>query len=158
MSLTHDHRQMLFEVFCHGRCPREAATALGIPEGMVKSRMFHALRALGTATATATAIGGAEAVRRVAAPGRIRGTRAPPAGELALSGCGAATVAQPIRRVGRVRAQAGFSSPEAACDATVPARAADSVEVIRWMRTPSASALRPVTGCCCGWPGPFRMT
>jgi hypothetical protein len=72
MSLTHDHRQVLFEVFYHGRCAREAATAPGIPEGTVKSRMFHVLRATG----------GAGAVRRVATPGRSRGTRAPPEGSL----------------------------------------------------------------------------
>jgi RNA polymerase sigma-70 factor (ECF subfamily) len=53
MSLTHDHRQVLFEVFYHGRSARETATALGIPEGTVKSRMFYALRALATATGAA---------------------------------------------------------------------------------------------------------
>src|SRR6266566_7055635 len=49
-SLTQDHRQVLIEVFYHGRSARETAEELGVPEGTVKSRMFYALRALATAT------------------------------------------------------------------------------------------------------------
>ncbi|HMH92080.1 MAG TPA: sigma-70 family RNA polymerase sigma factor [Streptosporangiaceae bacterium] len=50
MSLTPDHRQVLYEIFYRSRTVRETATALGIPEGTVKSRMFYALRALAAAT------------------------------------------------------------------------------------------------------------
>jgi len=52
-SLTQDHRQVLFEVFYQGHSPREAAKALGIPEGTVKSRTYYALRALATVTGAA---------------------------------------------------------------------------------------------------------
>jgi RNA polymerase sigma-70 factor (ECF subfamily) len=45
MSLTQDHREVLVEVFYHGRSAPEAAKALGIPEGTVKSRTHYALRA-----------------------------------------------------------------------------------------------------------------
>jgi RNA polymerase sigma-70 factor, ECF subfamily len=51
MSLTPEHRQVLIEVFYRGRTTPEAAAALGIPEGTVRSRVFYALRALATATA-----------------------------------------------------------------------------------------------------------
>jgi RNA polymerase sigma-70 factor (ECF subfamily) len=50
MSLTPAHRRVLFEVFYHGRTAPEAAAALGIPEGTVKSRTFYALRALAAVT------------------------------------------------------------------------------------------------------------
>jgi RNA polymerase sigma-70 factor (ECF subfamily) len=53
MSLTHDHRRVLIEVFYHGRSAPEAAKALGIPEGTVRSRTFYALRALATVTGAA---------------------------------------------------------------------------------------------------------
>jgi RNA polymerase sigma-70 factor, ECF subfamily len=49
MSLTPDHRHVLYEIFYRGRTARQAAHALGIPEGTVKSRMFYALRALAAA-------------------------------------------------------------------------------------------------------------
>jgi RNA polymerase sigma-70 factor, ECF subfamily len=52
MALTQDHRRVLVEIFYHQRSAREAAQALGIPEGTVKSRMFYALRALATVTTT----------------------------------------------------------------------------------------------------------
>ncbi len=45
-SLSHDHRAVLVETYVRGRSVAEAAKALGIPEGTVKSRTFHALRAL----------------------------------------------------------------------------------------------------------------
>jgi RNA polymerase sigma-70 factor, ECF subfamily len=54
MSLTHDHRQVLIEIFYHDRSAREAAEILGIPEGTVRSRMFYALRALAAAMAEET--------------------------------------------------------------------------------------------------------
>jgi RNA polymerase sigma-70 factor (ECF subfamily) len=49
MSLTEDHRQVLVEIYYHGRSAREAAEVLGIPEGTAKSRAFYALRALAAA-------------------------------------------------------------------------------------------------------------
>ena len=54
MSLTPDHRQVLYEIFYNDRTACEAARVLGIPEGTVKSRMFYALRALAAATTAAT--------------------------------------------------------------------------------------------------------
>jgi RNA polymerase sigma-70 factor (ECF subfamily) len=51
-ALTLDHRRVLVEVFYNGRTAREAAAALGIPEGTVKSRTHYALRALALATGT----------------------------------------------------------------------------------------------------------
>jgi RNA polymerase sigma-70 factor (ECF subfamily) len=44
--LTEQHRDVLVEAFLHDRPYREIADHLGIPEGTVKSRVFHALRAL----------------------------------------------------------------------------------------------------------------
>jgi RNA polymerase sigma-70 factor, ECF subfamily len=49
-ALTPGHRQVLIEVFYHGRTVGEAARALGIPEGTVKSRTYYALRALAAVT------------------------------------------------------------------------------------------------------------
>jgi RNA polymerase sigma-70 factor, ECF subfamily len=46
MTLSPDHRAVLVETFYRGRSVAEAASALGIPEGTVKSRSFHAVRAL----------------------------------------------------------------------------------------------------------------
>ena len=52
-SLTPAHRNVLIEVFYHGRTAAEAAATLGIPEGTVRSRVFYALRALGAVTCLA---------------------------------------------------------------------------------------------------------
>ena len=53
-SLTPAHRNVLIEVFYHDRTAAEAAVALGIPEGTVRSRVFYALRALGAVTGFAS--------------------------------------------------------------------------------------------------------
>jgi RNA polymerase sigma-70 factor (ECF subfamily) len=45
-SLTPDHRAVLVETYYRGRSVAEAASALGVPAGTVKSRTFYALRAL----------------------------------------------------------------------------------------------------------------
>jgi RNA polymerase sigma-70 factor (ECF subfamily) len=45
-SLTQPHREMLREIYFRGSKVGEAAQALGIPAGTVKSRTYYALRAL----------------------------------------------------------------------------------------------------------------
>jgi RNA polymerase sigma-70 factor, ECF subfamily len=45
-TLRPEHRGVLLETFYRGHSVAEAATALGIPAGTVKSRTFYALRAL----------------------------------------------------------------------------------------------------------------
>ncbi|MEJ3657884.1 sigma-70 family RNA polymerase sigma factor [Actinomycetes bacterium KLBMP 9759] len=45
-SLSEDHRGVLQQIYFHGRSLGEAAAALGIPAGTVKSRSYYALRAL----------------------------------------------------------------------------------------------------------------
>jgi RNA polymerase sigma-70 factor (ECF subfamily) len=45
-GLRSDHRRVLVEVYYRGRTIQETADILGIPEGTVKSRSYHALRSL----------------------------------------------------------------------------------------------------------------
>lgn len=47
--LTPAHRDILSQVYLHGRSAEEAAARLGVPVGTVKSRTHYALRALRTA-------------------------------------------------------------------------------------------------------------
>ena len=45
-TLSHDHRQILLEVYYRDRTVAEAASLLGIPVGTAKSRIFYAMKAL----------------------------------------------------------------------------------------------------------------
>jgi RNA polymerase sigma-70 factor (ECF subfamily) len=45
-GLSQAHRDVLAQVYFRQRSVREAAQVLGVPEGTVKSRTYHALRAL----------------------------------------------------------------------------------------------------------------
>jgi RNA polymerase sigma-70 factor (ECF subfamily) len=45
-ELSADHRGVLDQIYFRGRSLGEAATALGIPQGTVKSRSYYALRAM----------------------------------------------------------------------------------------------------------------
>ena len=45
-TLSPDHRAVIVETYYRGRSVAEAATALGVPAGTIKSRTFYALRAL----------------------------------------------------------------------------------------------------------------
>lgn len=48
-GLSAEHRAVLEQVYLHGRSLDEAASALGVPKGTVKSRSYYALRALRSA-------------------------------------------------------------------------------------------------------------
>jgi RNA polymerase sigma-70 factor, ECF subfamily len=45
-KLTLEHRQVIVEMYCHGRSVAEIADALHIPAGTVKSRAYYGLRQL----------------------------------------------------------------------------------------------------------------
>lgn len=45
-DLSQEHRSVLIETYYHGCSVDEAAAALGVPPGTVKSRSYYALRAL----------------------------------------------------------------------------------------------------------------
>jgi len=45
-ALSPEHRRVIFELYYMGRTAPEVAALLGIPEGTVRSRAFHALRSL----------------------------------------------------------------------------------------------------------------
>ncbi|WP_326798183.1 sigma-70 family RNA polymerase sigma factor [Streptomyces sp. NBC_01808] len=45
-ALSPKHREVLYETYYTGRSTREVALVLGIPPGTVKSRLYHAVRAL----------------------------------------------------------------------------------------------------------------
>jgi RNA polymerase sigma-70 factor, ECF subfamily len=48
-KLSHDHRNVLIELYYYGRSVTEAAKSLGVPVGTVKSRSYYALRELRSA-------------------------------------------------------------------------------------------------------------
>ena len=69
--LSPEHRSVILETYFRGRSTSEAARVLGIPEGTVKSRAYHALRTLRLALQTREpdgpldrSLGGAESERR----------------------------------------------------------------------------------------------
>jgi RNA polymerase sigma-70 factor, ECF subfamily len=55
-QVSAEHREVLVERYCRGRSVIEAARHLGVPPGTVKSRSYHALRAI------RAAIGGRESM------------------------------------------------------------------------------------------------
>jgi len=59
--LSPSHRAVVEEIYLNGRTAREAAARLGIPEGTVCSRSFHALRILRRELGVQARVGGAAA-------------------------------------------------------------------------------------------------
>lgn len=45
-SLSREHRAVIVELYYHHRAVADAARELGVPEAIVKSRAYYALRAL----------------------------------------------------------------------------------------------------------------
>ena len=45
-TLSQEHRRVIIEIYYRGRSAAETGALLGIPEGTVKSRTYHALRSL----------------------------------------------------------------------------------------------------------------
>jgi RNA polymerase sigma-70 factor (ECF subfamily) len=45
-KLSEEHRQVIVQLYFRGCSLLEASTALGVPEGTIKSRSYYALRAL----------------------------------------------------------------------------------------------------------------
>ncbi|MGI5401197.1 sigma-70 family RNA polymerase sigma factor [Streptomyces sp. CA-135486] len=63
-ALAPAHREVLYETYFVGRTTQEAAVALGVPQGTVKSRVFYALRALRLALEErGVAVGGSRPAR-----------------------------------------------------------------------------------------------
>ncbi|MGI5347332.1 sigma-70 family RNA polymerase sigma factor [Streptomyces sp. CA-250714] len=60
-KLSPVHREVLYETYFTGRSTREVSAVLGIPQGTVKSRLYHAVRklrsALGVSEPTASVLG-----------------------------------------------------------------------------------------------------
>jgi RNA polymerase sigma-70 factor, ECF subfamily len=59
--LSPSHRAVIEEIYLNGRTAREAAARLGIPEGTVFSRSYHALRILRRELGVPARVGGAAA-------------------------------------------------------------------------------------------------
>jgi RNA polymerase sigma-70 factor, ECF subfamily len=59
--LSPSHRAVIEEIYLNGRTAREAAVRLGIPEGTVFSRSYHALRILRRELGVPARVGGAAA-------------------------------------------------------------------------------------------------
>ena len=49
--ISHEHRQVIEQVYFEERSPGEVAAELGVPDGTVRSRLYYGLRALGVALA-----------------------------------------------------------------------------------------------------------
>jgi RNA polymerase sigma-70 factor (ECF subfamily) len=64
--LSDDHRRVVVEVAVNQRPCRDVAAELGVPEGTVRSRLYYALRALGSALAELGYDDGRRSLRRSA--------------------------------------------------------------------------------------------
>jgi RNA polymerase sigma-70 factor (ECF subfamily) len=56
LALSPEHRTVIVEIYYRGRSANETAALLGIPEGTVKSRTYHALRSLRAGLVSANAL------------------------------------------------------------------------------------------------------